>query len=343
MTRMRRQAAKILSSGAVLLAVSVSLLAWQATGAEATPPSGRPGSPVQEAADAASTPGVDDLSEITVEADEPRFVAPTRRDRIGRIWAPVFINGKGPFKLVLDTGASHSAVMRSVADSLGMTPDLRSTVMLRGVTGSAAVPVIKVNSLRIGDLLIEPVILPIVTDALGGAEGILGTEGMSDMRIFIDFRKDRIRINTSRNERAPYGFITVPVRFLRGRLLSVDADLGDVRVKAIIDTGGQSTIANNALRNALLRRRSQLKTTRDEITGATLDVQAGDTGETPPISFGGMQIRGARVTFGDMHIFEHWHLTSEPAILIGMDALGLLDTLVIDYHRKELQMRPRRE
>jgi len=29
----------------------------------------------------------------------------------------------------------------------------------------------------------------------------------------------------------------------------------------------------------------------------------------------------------------------EPAILIGMDALGLLDTLVIDYRRHELQMR----
>ena len=31
-----------------------------------------------------------------------------------------------------------------------------------------------------------------------------------------------------------------------------------------------------------------------------------------------MQIRGARVTFGDMRIFEHWNLTNEPAMLIGM-------------------------
>ncbi len=283
----------------------------------------------------------EDLSEITVQADEPRFVSPTRRDRIGRIWAPVFIDDKGPFKLVLDTGASHSAVMMSVAQSLGMIPDEKSLVMLRGVTGSAAVPIIKVRSLRIGDLLIEPIILPIVTDALGGAEGILGTEGLFDKRIFIDFRKDRIRINTSRNERAAFGFTVVPVHFLRGKLLSVDANVGGVRVKAIIDTGGQATIANNALRDALLRHRSRLKTTPGEIIGATTDVQAGDTSETPPIEFGGIQIRGARVTFGDMRIFEHWKLTSEPAMLIGMDALGLLDTLIIDYKRKELQLRTR--
>jgi hypothetical protein len=42
-----------------------------------------------------------------------------------------------------------------------------------------------------------------------------------------------------------------------------------------------------------------------------------------------------------MHIFEHWHLTSEPVMLIGMDALGLLDTLIIDYRRHELQIRMR--
>ena len=312
---------------------------WAAVAGQSGEQSPAPSTPPSAAT--AATPGIDDLSEILVQADEPRFVSPTRRDRIGRIWAPVFINGKGPYRLVLDTGASHSAVMASVAESLGMVPDLRSSVRLRGVTGSAIVPIIKVDSLRIGDLLIEPIILPIVTDALGGAEGILGTEGLFDKRIYIDFRKDRIRINTSRNERAAYGFITVPVRFLRGKLLSVDASVGDVRVKAIIDTGGQATIANLALRDALLRHRSRLKTTKDEIMGATTDVQTGDTSDAPPIEFGGMQIRGARVTFGDMRIFEHWKLTAEPAMLIGMDALGLLDTLVIDYKRKELQMRTR--
>ncbi len=288
----------------------------------------------------APVPGIDDLTEILVQADEPRFVAPTRRDRIGRIWAPVFINGKGPYRLVLDTGASHSAVMASVATSLGIVPDAASPVLLRGVTGNAVVPVIRVDSLQIGDLLIEPVMLPIVTDALGGAEGILGTEGLINKRIFIDFRNDRIRITTSRSERAKFGFITVPIKFLRGRLLVVDASVGEVRVKAIIDTGGQATIANLALRDALNRRRFHMKSTRGDIIGATNAVQSGDTSDTPPIKFGGMEIRGARVTFGDMHIFEHWRLTSEPAMLIGMDALGMLDTLIIDYQRRELQMLP---
>ena len=287
------------------------------------------------AADAAA----DELSEILVQADEPRFVSPTRRDRIGRIWAPVFINDRGPFRLVLDTGASHSAVIARVAKELNIPFDPTKSVMLRGVTGSATVPVIRVDRLKIGDLLIEPVILPIVTDAMGGAEGILGTEGLDDMRIFIDFKHDRIHISKSRGERAASGFITVPLKFLRGRLLIVDASVGEVRCKAIIDTGGQASIANLAMRDALTRRRMQPKTERDEIIGATTDVQSGDSADSPPIQLGAMQIRGARITYGDMHIFEHWHLTKEPAMLIGMDALGLLDTLIIDYKRRELQVK----
>jgi hypothetical protein len=60
------------------------------------------------------------IEEVQVEAPEPRYVAPTLRDSIGRIWAPVLINGQGPFRLVLDTGASKSALLPRVARALSI-------------------------------------------------------------------------------------------------------------------------------------------------------------------------------------------------------------------------------
>jgi hypothetical protein len=57
---------------------------------------------------------------------------------------------------------------------------------------------------------------------------------------------------------------------------------------------------------------------------------------------GEVLVRNAAMTFADFAIFEYWKLTDEPAMLIGMDVLGLLDTLVIDYRRKELQLKIRR-
>jgi hypothetical protein len=281
----------------------------------------------------------EELAEVIITAREPRYVAPTRRDRIGRIWAPVMINGKGPFRLVLDTGATHSAVIAEVATRLGLPLDIEPPIRLRGVTGTAIVPVVRVDSLVVGDLSLMGSRLPIVIDALGGAEGILGTEGLADMRIRIDFRGDEISISHSHEQPAPAGFITLPVKFTNSRLPVVDATIGGVRSKAIIDTGGQASIGNNALRDEILRRRVRQQPTVDQITGATADVQQGEGYPAPIVQMGDLQVQGARITFGDMQIFEHWKLTEEPVMMIGMDTLGLLDTLIIDYKRRELQVR----
>jgi hypothetical protein len=291
-------------------------------------------------------PVVDDpnapIEEVVITALEPRYVAPTRRDRIGRIWAPVYINGQGPFRLVLDTGSSHAAVNASVAARLGIPLTDQHRVMLRGVTGSRVVPTITVDSLVVGDLQFRPARLPIVVDALGGADGVLGTDGMEDKRIFIDFRHDRITIFRSRKERAPVGFRTIPVKIVQG-LLTAPVKVGNIKATAIIDTGGQGSLANEAFRLAVARRIAAKDMLSDLITGATLDTELGSRMITPPIHIGDVLIRQARVTTGDLHIFKHWDMVENPVMLIGMDVLGLFDTIIIDYQRKELQVRMRRE
>jgi len=281
----------------------------------------------------------DELSEIVILAPEPRFVAPTRRDQVGRIWVPVWINGKGPFRLVLDTGANHSGVTAQVAELLGIPLDQSPPVLLRGVTGIATVPTIRVDSFTVGDLTLSPAILPIVTDAMGGAEGVLATDEFKDKRILIDFKHDRIDIRRSHNESARTNFVTIPLEHSKAGLLMFHALVGDVRVQAIIDTGGQRTIGNLAMRNVLVRDHSQGKPV--QIFDVTTEVQTGETFLSPPIKLGSIDILGARITYGEMHIFGHWHLTKEPALLIGMDVLGLLDTFIIDYRRHEVQLRMR--
>src|SRR5258707_8988518 len=71
------------------------------------------------------------------------------------------INGRGPFRLVLDTGASHSAITALVALALGIPTDRSPPVILRGVTGFATVPTIRVDTLSIGDVAVDQAILPI--------------------------------------------------------------------------------------------------------------------------------------------------------------------------------------
>lgn len=282
----------------------------------------------------------DATSEVLVEAQEPKYVAPTLRDRIGRIWAPVLINGKGPFRLVLDTGASHSAVISHVADSLGLS-DRSDSIIVRGVTGAAIVPAIHVDRMEVGDLLIEPSTLPIVADVFGGAEGVLGREGLPDKRIFADFGQDRLVISRSHRERAPAGFNIVPLRFSHGGLLATDIVVGSIRAVAIIDTGGQQTVGNMALRDALMKHPPK-DAVAEDIIGVTLDLTHGDTIGAPPIEIGNMKLRQVRVTFADTYLFDHLNMTREPTMLMGMDVLGSFDVLVIDYRMREMQVRMRK-
>ena len=279
------------------------------------------------------------LEGVDVTAPGPRYVAPTLRDRIGRIWMPVTIDGQGPLRLVLDTGASRSALTPTALAKLGLTPDLDRTVLLRGTTGSARVPTVKVSKVEIGDMLAERQTMVVVDDAFGGADGVLATTALRDRRIVVEFRRDRIEIARSRGQRAPVGFTTLPIKLLDRHVPWIQATVGGVPVRAVIDTGSQQTIGNLALRAALLERRKERDPRDEDVIGVTGDVQEGRSVAAPVIQFDRIAVRRARITFVDLHIFQRWRLYEEPAMLLGMDVLGVLDTLIIDYHRRELQIK----
>jgi predicted aspartyl protease len=289
----------------------------------------------------AEAPKPERIEEVIVSAPEPRYVAPTTRDRIGRIWAPVLINGRGPYRLVLDTGATHSAVIQRVVDDAGL-PVRAKPVRLRGVTGSAIVPAVKADTIEFGELVIENATLPIVADAFGGADGVLGGEGMKDKRIHIEFLKDRISIVRSHGAPAPADFSTVPFKYGVSRGMRIEVRVGPIRATALIDSGAQVTVGNLALRAALARRRGEHDQYDDAIIGVTEDIQEAARVRIPSIVAGDLLVKNAEIMFSNLDIFEHWQLVSKPALIIGMDVLGVLDTLVIDYRRHELQIKVRR-
>jgi len=289
----------------------------------------------------AQEPPVTPLPDVTVSAPEPRYVAPTTRDRIGRIWAPVLINGEGPFRLVLDTGASRSAIIPRVAEALKL-PIAVDSVQLRGVTGSAVASSITVDTLEVGDLILQGATMPIVADVFGGADGVLGAEGLTDKRIIIDFKRDRITLLYSHRQATPSGFLTLPFKFEQNRGMRIPVVIGSVRVVGVVDTGAQVTVANLALREALARRLKDATPEEASIIGVTQDIQQADSARIPSFFAGDLLVRNANIMFADLHIFDLWGLSSEPAVLIGMDILGVLDTLIIDYALSELQIKTTR-
>jgi len=281
--------------------------------------------------------GAERRSDSMTIVDGSRGIA-IQRDRNGRMRVPVFINGRGPFSLIVDTGANGSAIGAHVADALGLSAETSSEVILRGVTGSSRVAAVTVESLALGDVTTSRATLPIVLEALDGADGFLGTGAFTDKRVLIDFRRQRIAISDSRPLNEGRGFIKVPADLSHARLVTVDTRVNGTAVKAIIDTGAGGSIGNSAMRNLLAGGRSVGRP--DQIIGTSATVDYGQTYSMPPIALGTLLIAGARVSFAGVSIFAHFQLSAKPALLIGMDVLGQLDSMIIDYGAHELQMRP---
>ena len=298
--------------------------------AASAPPVVSTGSPPQPAADA--TPG------STAPTEDLLFASPTRLDHIGRIVAPVMVNGQGPFRFIVDTGASRSTVSPRLAQTLGLTPAAELPLKVNGITGTADVPSVAIHLIQAGDLVIEDTRLPVVwAPLMAGADGILGVAGLKGERIFVDFKHNRVVISRTRNGGTPQGFDRVPARLLPGGLLVVSARVGGVRVEAVIDTGSERTIANHALRDALAWRRRKGEVARvTDVYGATTEVASGQVDRAPTIDFGGVKISNVTVVYGDFHIFRVWGMESRPALIIGMDVLGTVNALAIDFQRSEL-------
>jgi len=277
------------------------------------------------------------LTSAVLAEPEALYASPTRIDRIGRIVAPVMINGQGPFRLVVDTGASHTSLSPQLATRLGLQTGLEAGVLLNGVTGAEMVPAVTIERLQAGDLIVEGARAPVITtDIMGGADGILGIAGLSRERIFVDFQRDRIVIARSKNQPEDRTLLRIPARRIAGGLLMVAARVGGVNVRAIIDTGAERSLGNTALAEALRKRRRLWAPRPTVVFGTTATVTDGQVRGVPPMTLGDATISDVNLVFGDFHIFKVWELDDKPTMLIGMDVLGTVGQLIIDYRRREV-------
>jgi hypothetical protein len=270
------------------------------------------------------------------------YLVSTRRDRIGRITAPVTINGQGPFRFMIDTGSNHTVIASATLTKLGLTSDETHLVSVTGIINTELAPTAHIDSLDAGDMHFQRQDMPVLSGPVfAGIDGILGMDAFDGMRVTADFHRGRISIVRSPNHRPKSGHYVLNATFLSDRLLMVDAQVAHVKVKAIIDTGGQRTLGNPALLAALTRGRSHYHPIQTNVIGVTSVAAVGTVDRAPEIRVGTIDIADLYAVYGNFQIFRIWGLTDTPAILIGMDVLGTLSDLTIDYRRKEVDFLPR--
>ncbi len=271
----------------------------------------------------------------------PSYAIASHASRVGMIVASVMINGQGPFRFLLDTGATRTVLSSATAAKLALKSAPGERVLVRGVSGLTAVPLVHVASVASGSLRINDVSAPVLSGpVLDGVDGILGMDGLSGMRLTADFVRDRVLISSSSGESQP-ALYALSGRFVSQRLLLVEGRINGISTAAIIDTGATRSLGNQALLSALTRgHQAPVYSARDGVVDATDTTQPGTLQRISALQFGDADIHNLQLTFGDYAVFKTWGLQDKPALLLGMDVLGTLADFSIDYRRAELQVMP---
>ncbi len=281
------------------------------------------------------------LATIPSSAVEDAILAsPTTRDHIGRVVVPVMINGHGPFRFIVDTGASHSTLSPTTASALGLAPTGMPSIVLDGITGSTTVAAVTVDKLQTGAFLLERTSMPVVwVPVLAGADGILGAAGLTSQSLLVDFQHNKVAIAGRMGASMRAQAMRVHAVRLADGLITIDARVSGVRVRAVIDTGAERSLGNLALRNAVIPPRDSGELTQvTSVYGATKDVEPGELLKVPRISIDALRIENVELVFGGFHIFKVWNMEDQPAMIIGMDVLGTTNTLGIDFKNHDVYM-----
>lgn len=279
--------------------------------------------------------------------DAPAFT--TSNEQRGLLTVPVMINDQGPYAFAIDSAANTSVIARDLAEGLALAD--AGEVTMHTVVASEQAPTVLAGRLRTGALDVRDARLVVaVRHAMDGLDGLLGTDLLAGLRLVLNFR-GRTRVNVTRprrrRERAPDGLrldarapTTGEQRF--NGLLLIDAMARRVPCKVIVDTGAKMTIINTALavqanaRPLILPGGSHLSRVLSPTGSAALT----EAMLLPELRLGGVQLTRIPVLVGDLHTFAVWGLADEPAMLLGVDLLGLFQTVTIDLLRGELLLDP---
>ncbi len=261
---------------------------------------------------------------------------PTNTDRVGRMVAPISVNGEGPFRFIIDTGANRSVLSPRLAQRLGLAPIGNGQV--NSIYGVSPAPLVSVQSLHYGDLALPSGDLPILAGpVLAGEHGLLGVDGMAGRRLELDFRRNCIEIGPSRRGTRGRNWTSVRGELRFGHLVVVPGRIGSVRINILIDTGSDTSLANHALRTALGARVNTPLAERAATANETIPLQQALW--LRDLEIGDLEIHNVVAFVGDYHVFGLWEMLDQPTLLLGMDVLTQARALAIDYGRASVHFR----
>lgn len=256
-----------------------------------------------------------------------------------RLAVNVQVNGSGPYRFIVDSGADTSAVSLDIARDLGLP--LGTPAILNATTGRNLVDRVQIAALKLGPTVISDLQVPALREVDLGGDGLIGIDALVHQRLMMDFQTQVIKVEDAR---APIEFwpgdIVITAKRNRGQLILTQVQANGMRIEAVIDTGSEVTIGNSVLRDQLLKRHpNQFWTViATGVTGETVKLEMARVAE---LQLGPVILADVPIAFADVRPFALFGLSDQPALLLGTDLLSTFRRVSLDFRSRKVRFQLR--
>jgi predicted aspartyl protease len=264
----------------------------------------------------------------------------TATDATKRLSVAVRIDGNGPYRFLVDTGADRTVLASDVAVDLGLLRGER--VMMEGVVRALATDTVTLHELTFGSIKCKQLVVPVLPRALLEADGYLGLDTLDRHRVTLDFKNHTLQVSEPRSRFSAWWVRQNESRIRAsgsaGHLRAVNCIVDGVAATAFIDTGAEVSAGNAALLAALNRgKRARYAVNAVPLTDITGGKISGSVTTVNKIKLMDLEFTDCPLVIADFQIFDIWGLRQVPALLIGMNFLRQFAKISIDYGLKELR------
>lgn len=295
----------------------------------------RPGPAPNTPPDIAPLPPAQFDSQLAISGEDLKA-----REVSTRLNVDVLVNGRGPYRFVVDSGADTSVVGLRIAHDLELP--LGTPAVLNAVTSRNVVDRVKIAELTIGASRIPNLEVPALRESDVGADGLIGIDALNDQRLMMDFEAHKVRVEDAKRPfRSEPGEIVVVAKRVRGQLILTAVRAGSVALDAIIDTGSEVSIGNLALREKLLGHRGTRFSTVQAVgvTGVAVPLQIAIIGH---LQLGPITLQDVPIAFADVPPFKMFGLGDQPALMLGTDLLETFRRISLDFKARKVRFQLRR-
>jgi predicted aspartyl protease len=143
----------------------------------------------------AEPPAFEDFAPRELLLREEGFAASLPLDLSRRVpMVEAWVEGRGPYRFLVDTGAPFTSLTPALAAELGLAPAPHRLTDLRGVLGTARVRSIDLGGIALRDTLV------VLSDSAAtfGAQGVLGFSALLGCSARFDFPNARLELSRER-------------------------------------------------------------------------------------------------------------------------------------------------